>query len=106
MKGLVFLHKSSMYLEVHNLRDNQSSTPISDAMVTAVIKDSNGADVGGETWPVTLTALPRSPGFYRVVIPPSLAVVPGQKYVAQITVIKDDLERYWEADVLVRIDKT
>lgn len=72
-------------LELIGLRSNINDTYINDATVTVTIKDADGVEVTGETWPLTMDYVAASNGNYRAILVDGLALVGKRKYVAYIS---------------------
>jgi len=64
--------------------------------VTAIIKDSTGAQVSGQTWPVTMDYEAASDGNYVAAIEDDVAFVNGSNYVAEITALDGPSKGFWE----------
>lgn len=73
-------------LELSGLQDAIDDSYINDATVTATLKDSAGADVGGITWPLTLAYVDGSDGDYRAVLVAALELANRGHYTAVIEV--------------------
>jgi hypothetical protein len=59
----IFYVNSDNVVEVQSLTDAVTSTLITTASVTVTLKDSDGVEVTGETWPLTLNH--QGSGTYR-----------------------------------------
>ena len=73
---------NDMSLELIGLREGQASKD--SAIVTVTIKDRSGIEVGGATWPITMT--PMGGGDYLAVLPASLEVKRRESYEVTIDV--------------------
>lgn len=83
-------------LEVTELKDPATGSFINNATVTAVLVDSAGAQVAGDTWPKTLTYVSASNGTYRATLEQTLAIISGRTYTAQITALGNGFTGFWE----------
>jgi len=63
---------------------------VNDATVTVTITDSNGVDLIGESWPVTLPYVTASNGVYRKIFDPFANLVVGNVYHVIIKVVGTD----------------
>jgi hypothetical protein len=77
--------------------------PINTAAVIATLKDAGGAEVPGETWPVTLTYITASAGVYRRQLGANVQLEIGQKYTVefQATDASVPAPYTWQNDVYV-----
>lgn len=83
-------------LKVTALADD-AGTYINTATVTATLEDESGAEVSGETWPITLSYVSASDGNYQGVLKDTLSLSTVKEYTAKITA--DDganKKGYWE----------
>lgn len=74
-------------IELTGLSDPLTDTPIIDATVTVTIKDREGEDVEGQTWPLSLAYVPDSDGDYRATIGPQVDLAAGDLYVIEIVAV-------------------
>ena len=65
-------------LELQELTNTVSGAAVTTATVTATIETSQGTDIGGQTFPLTLSHV--SAGTYRGTIENDLAIVAGRTY--------------------------
>lgn len=72
-------------LELVELLDTQTGGYINDATVTVTIVDSDGNEVSGETFPLTMSYVSSSDGLYRCTLLHGLGFTAGHTYTAQIT---------------------
>ncbi len=81
----VIFFKNDNVIELTGLKDEITQVDIDDATVTVTLKDSNGVDVTGETWPLAMAAL-GSGGIYRATLTDTLGVTLLNQYVAVVNV--------------------
>ena len=62
-------------------------TFVNDATVTVTIQDSSGADLSGESWPVTLPYVSGSDGVYTKSFDPFDSLIIGEIYSVIINVV-------------------
>lgn len=82
---LVFEEGNSPVLQVI-VRNALTGAYINDATVNATIRDATGAEVAGQSWPMSLTYVPSSSGVYRAMLSSGIALVAGQSYRATFTI--------------------
>jgi len=73
-------------LELLGLKNEVDGSYINDANVTATVKDADGNNVSGTSWPLTMPYVASSNGNYRAFLAASLPLVAKQKYTAVIEV--------------------
>lgn len=92
------------------LMSEDEATYLNAATVTVTVKDSAGAEVTGETWPVTMDYVDASDGDYRAAISYAADLTAGNSYVAVIDVDATDTsgERvgHWEFPFKAEVRKT
>lgn len=71
-------------LELTGLKDEVTEAFINDAVVTATVKNAVGAEVAGQSWPLTLEYLSGSDGNYLGFLDAALELVAKAKYTAVI----------------------
>lgn len=79
----VFVANSNI-LDLTGLRSEVEEAFITDATVTVTIKDADGEEVAGETWPLAMDYLSGSDGDYTAVISEDVAFVAKTNYYAHI----------------------
>lgn len=83
-------------LDLVGLKAEVGDEFINDAVVTVTIKDLNGVNLSGETWPLTMEYVSGSDGTYRVALVNTLPFL-RQTYVAHIDVdAGEDRVGHWE----------
>lgn len=84
-------------LEVRGLKNIAADEYIDDATVTVTLVDEEGAEVSGQSWPLTLSHVAGSDGIYRGTLTDSLSLTVDLEYTAQITASGgSNLAGYWE----------
>lgn len=73
-------------VEVRNLKNNVTDTIITTATVTVTVVDSDGVDIAGVTWPISLPHI--ADGLYRGNLPDTLVLERNQRVYA--TYVADD----------------
>ncbi len=81
--SLIFL--SDNIVELKNLINGVDGSYINNATVDLTLLLDNVA-VAGQAWPTTMAYVAGSSGLYRGTISPSVAVIEGDIYIAQINV--------------------
>lgn len=102
MTDILYVGNSNI-IELSNLRDNSDNSIIADATVTVTLKDSEGEEVDGASWPVTMDAVEGSAGSYRATLSSSLELSVGSKYVAEITVMKSGATALWKRRLTAKV---
>ena len=77
---------NSNILDLTGLLNAKASSYINDATVTVTIKDLDGNELTGISWPVTMAYVAASDGDYRATISEDLALVHKVNAVAHIEV--------------------
>ncbi|GMQ79404.1 MAG: hypothetical protein BMS9Abin02_1992 [Anaerolineae bacterium] len=95
----LWLKDNDMVIELASVTDKITGQLIDDATITATLKDSVGADVGGIAWPQTIDFTGTS-GLYQKTIDKSVVIVDGDGY----TLIVDlstpgGTDAHWEIPV-------
>lgn len=78
---------SDNILEVAGLASAAGGAYVNDAVVSAVLKDSAGAAVAGQTFPITLSYQNDGAGTYRGTLEDTLALSENSWYTAEIIAI-------------------
>lgn len=71
-------------LECRDLKAELDGTAINDATVTVTVKDFDGVELAGATWPRAMNYIPGSEGNYRVYFSEALPFQAKQSYIAFI----------------------
>lgn len=91
------------FVEISNLQDGISAALINSATVTLTIQDSDGNNVSGISWPLTMAFVSGSDGIYRVVVDKAIGVVEGSSYRARITVVSGSLDGLWVIELAAQV---
>jgi hypothetical protein len=75
---------STNVLQVSGLTAEIQNEFVNDAIVTVTIKDANGVELGGQTWPLAMAHVPGSNGDYRAFLAATLPFISKQNYTAFI----------------------
>jgi len=78
-------------VEVRELQNNITMEYLTSATVSLTLVDSEGLEVSGQTWPVSLAYV--EPGVFRTTIVGNLNLVPSEIYTAKIDVVSDEGHR-------------
>lgn len=90
---------NTMVLEVSGVQFDGETEYLNDATVESTIKDSNGHEVDGESWPVTLDYVADSDGNYRGVLSSAMALLERKSYDVELTITKDLNVGFWKQTV-------
>jgi hypothetical protein len=71
---------NSNLIQVLNVIDMSRNEVINDAQVFMTLKDINGDDVGGVTWPISLGYVSGTDGMYSGILPPYIELFEGAEY--------------------------
>lgn len=87
MTCIVYVANTNL-IEVLGLKSVVEDVFIADADVTVTVKDADGANVAGQTWPLTLASIDGTDpeGNYRGVLKDTLQLTAGTLYVAHVDV--------------------
>lgn len=73
-------------IELRGLKNEVAGTYLNAATVTVTLKDSDGDNVAGASWPMTMSYVASSNGIYRATLPSTLSVVEDGRYTAVVAV--------------------
>lgn len=73
-------------IELRGLADSSTGEPVDDAIVSCTMREIGGADVAGQSWPITMAAVADASGVYRATLPYTLPLVAGARYMLRIDV--------------------
>jgi len=76
---------NDMTIELRGLEHEVTGDYIDNATVAVTLKDSDGAEVAGESWPLTMSYVADSNGKYRATLVDTLTLVDRARYTATIT---------------------
>ncbi len=91
------------YLEVDALKNGATDAYQNSATVTATLKTSAGAEVAGQSWPLTLDYVAASDGTYRGILDDALSLVDGTTYVAHIEAVSAGVTAHWEKQLQAQV---
>lgn len=91
---------NDMLVELDELMNMATNAYVNDATVLCTLVDSTGANVTGQSWPLSLSYVATSSGKYRGTLNAGLALSKSRRYKAKITVTAGSLTGYWEQDVI------
>lgn len=100
----ILLIGNSNLLILWDLKD-EDGLYINDAVITATLKTADGEEVSGQSWPVTVTYNGGGKGKYQAALSSTLAVVQGQKLVAEVDAVSGGLVGHWEVPAVAKTRK-
>jgi hypothetical protein len=85
MTCIVYVANTNL-IEVVGLKSEVEGEFIADADVEVTVKDADGEDVAGQTWPLTLASIDGTDpeGNYRGILKDTLELTAGQTYYANV----------------------
>ncbi|TIN84352.1 hypothetical protein [Mesorhizobium sp.] len=83
MKCVVYVGNTNV-IELSGLKSAVEGTFVNDASVTVTVKDKDGANVSGQSWPADMAYVASSDGLYRGILEDDLALTEGEAYVAHV----------------------
>ena len=92
---------NDMRLELDELRDPDGAY-INTATVTATLLDSDGEEVEGVTWPVTLEYVEESDGKYQGILDDAIELVDKEIYTLVVDSVDGESKGHWELAVQAR----
>lgn len=102
MACIVYVANTNV-IELTGLTDAVDDTPINDATVTLTLKDADGNEVAGQTWPAPMDPVSGTDGLYRGIIEDDVEMVVGALYVAHVDVdAGPDRIGHWEFNFKAR----
>jgi len=100
MSGVLYLDNSSV-IELVGLKNSVTGTADVGASVSVTLLDSSGAQVSGETWPLTMAHV--ADGLYRATMSSAINLSALTKYTAMVDVVGSGGEvGNWQCKVLAR----
>lgn len=95
---------SDTILELAGLKNELNGADLNAATVTVTLRDADGQEVGGETWPKALTYVAGSKGVYRATLPHTLALVANARYTGVVTADGGaGLRARWDIECIARL---
>jgi len=76
---------SDTTIEVVELRNGITGEYLDSATVTVTLKDEDGVEVAGASWPLTMSYVTGSDGKYRANLPDTLSLVRRARYTAHVS---------------------
>jgi len=96
MTCIVYVANTNL-IEVVGLKSAIEGEFIADATVRVTVKDADGAEVSGQTWPTDMAYVATSNGNYRGILKDTLDLTAGTLYVAHVDAdAGDDRIGHWE----------
>lgn len=83
-------------LELQGLQNAATAAYVNNATVTATVVDKAGANVAGQSWPVTLAYVAASNGNYRGTLEDALSLAENEDYSARVSVSGSGLTAFFE----------
>lgn len=88
--------ESDNLITLTGLKNEATGSYVNSATVTATVKDLDGTQLAGQTWPTTMSYVSSSNGNYRGTLEDGASLVAGTMYVVEITAdAGSDLIRKW-----------
>jgi hypothetical protein len=81
----VLLIGNDQSIQISGLQDGITGNYITDAAVTATLKNPDGTPVAGQSWPLTLDYVATSNGNYLGIIEDSVSLIARRPYTVEIT---------------------
>lgn len=81
----VIYNDNDNVIELAGVRNGTTGDYLDAAAVAVTLTDSAGAEVSGETWPLSMAYVAGSNGRYRATLADTLSLTAGQRYTATIT---------------------
>ena len=98
----VMLENNDMLVEVDKLQDSSDDTFVNAATVTAVLKDSDGVNVTGQSMPISLSYVSASDGKYQGIFDSVVNLDDGDTGTVEITAVQGTLDAFWELSFTCR----
>lgn len=96
MACIVYVANTNV-IELAGLKDAVEGEFVNDATVTVTVKDGDGEEVAGQTWPATMGFVTDSDGLYRGIIEDDVELTAGTTYYAHVEVdAGPDRIGHWE----------
>lgn len=101
MSGIIYIGNTNV-IELRGLTNSVTGVLDTGASVTVTLVDLLGANVAGETWPVTATG--GAGGVYTATLSEGIEVLSGRKYTAQVTAVgSGGSTGLWNCEVRARV---
>ncbi len=106
MANQVLFYLNDMLIELVGLQNAADDSYINDATVVITLVDSEGTEVSGEVWPLSMPYVAASDGDYRATLADTIGVTLGQQYVAKVSADAGvGLQGHWELPLTVEVRK-
>jgi len=89
-------------LRLRGLKNTKTGAYENSATVTARVVNAAGADVSGQSWPVTLTYVPSSNGDYDATLEDALVLTDETQYTVKVWAVASGLQGYWPLPLLAK----
>ena len=91
-------------VEIRGLENETTGENLNAATVSCTLKDADGNNVTGQSWPTTMTYVTDSAGVYRATLAYGLALTPGGRYTLDLDVNAGaGLRGHWEVPCVCRV---
>lgn len=97
---IIYIGNTSV-IELQDLTNAVTELPETTATVTVTVYDAAGAQVTGETWPLSMTHI--SAGTYRATLPDDLVLTANRQYVAHVDADISGVIGHWEKPVRAKV---
>lgn len=102
---LTIYQSNDTIIEMAGLKNELSGLFVNNAVVNVVLKDSLGANVAGQVWPLALNYVTDSLGVYRATLGFALPLLANKKYTANVFVSAGGLVGNWAVEVICKVRK-
>ena len=97
----ILLYRNSQLIELIGLVNSKTGLPVTTAIVSVTLKDKNGVNVPGETWPLNMPHV--ADGTYDAVFSSTLGVILKEVYTAEVSADGGGgLIGFWKLPLVVR----
>ena len=105
MSTQILFYLNDMTLELDGLQNGIDGSFLNAATVLATLKDCDGDEVSGQSWPLTLVYVTDSDGTYRSKLDAAVEVTVDEVYVAEVTAVEGGLKGRWDLPLVVKLRK-
>ncbi len=103
MTTQILYRNNDHLIRLTGLQDSITDAYVNDATVTVTIKDLDGNEVAGISWPVTMDYEATSDGDYRATLDKAIVLAIGKRYTAEITVASGTRDAFFELPIQAQI---
>lgn len=96
---------SDNVIQLDKFYDAVNAAYLNAATVTATMKDLEGTEVTGETWPVTLIYVSGSDGKYQATVDKDLVLTENSSYFIEITASESGIDKFFKRRVIAAYDQ-